>query len=289
MADITKPKINEIYTQKWVEISDQEFKSLRDLIYNNIGINLSDEKKNLMMGRFQKILRARNFSTFKEYYDFVSKDSSGEALSELANSISTNHTFFYRENDHFEYFLKTVLPEVTSTLVSQGSKDLRIWSAGCSSGEEPYDLMMLMLEYFGNDYKNWTAGILATDISEKALNIARKGVYSADRIHNLPELYKKKYFKKAGNEFEIIDNIKNEVVFRRFNLMNPVFTFKKKFNTIFCRNVMIYFDEPTRIELVNKFYNLLVPGGYLFIGHSETLKRDTHNFQYIKPAVYKKV
>ncbi len=281
---------NEIYSQNWIEISDKEFKAIRDLVYNNIGITLSDEKRNLVKGRLQKILRARQFSSFNEYYNYILNDKTGEALSELANSISTNHTFFYREKDHFEYFLKTALPELVDICKSQGTKDLRIWSAGCSSGEEPYNLMMLMLEYFGNDYKNWTAGVLATDISEKALTTARNGVYSADRISNLPPDYKRKYLKKLSNdEFEVIDLLKKEVIYRRFNLMNPVFTFKKKFHTIFCRNVMIYFDEQTRITLVNKFYDLLVPGGYLFIGHSETLKRDTHNFEYVMPALYRKV
>lgn len=216
-------------------------------------------------------------------------DKSGSALSELANAISTNHTYFYREKDHFEFFKQTALPEIVNMNRMAGDNDVRIWCAGCSTGEEPYNLVMQMLEFFGMDYNNWRAGILATDISERALLIAKRGVYSKDRIVNLPEDYKRKYFKKISNdEYEVVDKLKQEVLYRRFNLMNPRFVFKKKFHSIFCRNVMIYFDEPTRIELVNKFYDLLVPGGYLFIGHSESLKRDTHKFNYVMPALYQK-
>lgn len=281
--------VNEFFSESWIHITDEEFKQLRDLVYKNIGINLTEEKRNLLMGRLQKILRKLGYTNFNSYYNYVISDKTGDALSELANSISTNHTFFYREKDHFEYFLNHVLPEFSRKINLEGSHDFRIWSAGCSSGEEPYNLVMLMKEFFGNDYKKWDAGILATDISEKALSTARQGIYSDDRIRYLPDSYKKKYLKKIdANNWLVNDDVRNEVTFRRFNLMNEVFPFKKKFHVIFCRNVMIYFDEPTRITLVNKFYDLLVPGGYLFIGHSETLKREVHEFQFVMPALYRK-
>ncbi len=281
--------VNEFFSDTWIHITDDEFKRLRELVYRNIGINLTEEKRNLLMGRLQKILRTRGYNNFSSYYDFVINDKSGEALSELANSISTNHTFFYREKDHFEFFLNKALPEIDARLKASNNNDIRIWSAGCSSGEEPYNLVMLMMEYFGMNYKKWDAGVLATDISDKALTFARKAVYNDDRVRYLPPDYKKKYFKKIDkDQWEVIDAIKKEVIFRKFNLMNEVFPFKKQFHTIFCRNVMIYFDEPTRITLVNKFYNLLLPGGFLFIGHSETLKREVHNFKFIMPALYQK-
>lgn len=281
--------VNEFFSDSWIHITDEEFKQLRELVYKNIGINLTEEKRNLLMGRLQKILRSRGFSNFNSYYNFVISDKTGDALSELANSISTNHTFFYREKDHFEFFLNHVLPEFAERLYKEGTYDFRMWSAGCSSGEEPYNLIMLMKEFFGNDYKKWDAGILATDISEKALNTARQAIYSDDRIRYLPDSYKKKYLKKIdATNWVVNEDVKKEVTFRRFNLMNEVFPFKKKFHVIFCRNVMIYFDEQTRITLVDKFYNLLVPGGYLFIGHSETLKREVHEFQFVMPALYRK-
>ncbi len=281
--------IKEIKPASFIEISNEEFKLIRDLIYKNIGINLTEEKRSLVNGRLQKILRNLGFSTFKDYYHYVLDDKSGEALSELANTISTNHTFFGREIDHFEYFVDVVLPEIEEKCKKSNSFDIRVWSAGCSSGEEPYTLVMLMKEYFGKDYSRWSAGVLATDISLKALEKAKNGVYPDERVRAMPDVLKKKYFNKLANgEWEIIPEIKREVTYRRFNLMNDTFPFKKPFDVIFCRNVMIYFDNPTRETLVDKFYKHTVNNGYLFIGHSETLNRDATKYKYIKPALYKK-
>ena len=281
--------IPEVLSQNWITISDNEFDLLSKFVYNNIGINLTDEKRNLLMGRLQKLLRQKKLSNFKEYYEYVINDKSGSALSELANYISTNHTFFYREHDHSEYFQKTVLKEIDERLKITGENDIRIWSAGCSSGEEPYTLLMLMMEHYGERYNLLNAGILATDISEKALDTAKKGIYSADRVKLLPEILKKKYFKKHPNgDWEVIERLKKEALFRKFNFMNPTFPFKKPFDVIFCRNVMIYFDMETRENLVEKFFNALLPGGYLFIGHSETIKRERHRFEFISPALYRK-
>lgn len=282
--------IKEIKPAEFVEVSDEEFKLIRDLIYKNIGINLTDEKRSLVNGRLQKILRKLNLKTFKEYYEFLVNDKSGEALSELANVISTNHTFFGREIDHFEFFVDVVLPEIEERAKKTNIYDIRVWSAGCSSGEEPYTLVMLMMEYFGKDYYKWQAGVLATDISLTVLEKAKRGVYPDERVQPLPDIFKKKYFKKLpSGEWEIIDAIKREVTYRRFNLMNETFPFKKPFDVIFCRNVMIYFDDKTREKLVDKFYNFTSHNGYLFIGHSETLNRTTTKYKYIKPAVYQKV
>lgn len=282
--------IKEIRPTEFVEVTDEEFRLIRDLIYKNIGIHLTDEKRSLVNGRLQKILRKMNFKTFKEYYDFLINDKSGEALSELANVISTNHTFFGREIDHFEYFVDVVLPEIENRAKQTNNYDIRVWSAGCSSGEEPYTLVMLMMEYFGKDYYKWQAGVLATDISLTVLEKAKRGIYPDERVQPLPDVFKKKYFKRLPTgEWEIIDPVKREVTYRRFNLMNEKFPFKKPFDVIFCRNVMIYFDNPTRERLVEKFYQFTVPNGYLFIGHSETLNRTSTKYKYVQPAVYKKV
>lgn len=286
----SKVNFNEIKSINWIEIKKEEFQLLRDLVYDKIGINLTEEKRNLLMGRLQKLLRKYNLDTFRDYYNFVKTDKSGDALSELANSISTNHTFFYRENDHFEFFQKSVLPELSQKMKREKINDIRIWSAGCSSGEEPYTLIMLMMEFFGSDYQKLSAGILATDISENALGIARKAVYPFERVKSMPEIYKKKYFKKLPNdEYEVVDIVKKEVTYRRFNLMNKQFPFKKAFDIIFCRNVMIYFDQPTRQTLVDKFYRHTAPGGWFFIGHSESLNRINTGYKYIMPALYRKI
>jgi chemotaxis protein methyltransferase CheR len=289
MEIISAMELSNTIKDSWIQITDEEYNLVTAFVYKNIGINLSDQKKTLLMGRLQKILRSFKFTNFSEYYNYLLNDKTGSALSELATAISTNHTFFYRESDHFDFFFHTTLPKIEEQLKLSNSNDIRIWSAGCSSGEEPFTLIMLMKEYFGNNYSRLNAGVLATDISEKALSIAKEGIYTDERVKPLPEVFKKKYFKKLpSGDWQISEEIKKEVTFRKFNLMSDVFPFKKKFHTIFCRNVMIYFDTPTRNVLVEKFYNMLLPDSYFFIGHSETLNRQNHRFKFIMPALYQK-
>jgi chemotaxis protein methyltransferase CheR len=270
-------------------ISDKEFEAIRRLVYSKFGINLTEQKKTLVVGRLQKVLRQRNFTTFEDYYDWLTSDSSGEGLDELANRISTNHTFFYREKAHFEFFAKTVLPEAAARHQVRGDKDLRIWCAGCSSGEEPYTLMMLMMEHFGTQFSQWNPTLLATDISATALKKAMAGVYDADRVSQLPPNLRNKYFNKAKDgTFLVSDAVRKKIFYRRHNLMDQTFPFKKQFDAIFCRNVMIYFDRETRNTLVAKYHHHTVEGGYLFIGHSETLGRGETKYRYVMPAVYQK-
>ncbi len=270
-------------------ISDQEFELLRGLIHQRFGINLTDQKKSLLVGRLQKLLRTAGYTNFRAYYDDLLSDQSETKLSELVDRISTNHTYFNREQNHFEYFAQTALPAVVKRLRQAGEKDLRIWCAGCSSGEEAYMLLMLMQEFFGSEYPQWNCGLLATDISSRVLEIAGKGIYPEDKIQALPQTLRNKYVRPAGDgQFAFSDTLRKEAVFRRFNLMNEKFPFKNSFHIIFCRNVMIYFDGPTRLNLVSKFHKFMHPGGYLFIGHSETLGRQQNLFKYLVPAVYQK-
>jgi chemotaxis protein methyltransferase CheR len=270
-------------------ISDREFHLIRDLIYERFGINLTPEKRALLVGRLGKLLREQGFKSFQDYFKYLLADTSGTALDSLVNRISTNFTFFYRESDHFEFLSSSVLPEMADHLRRSGKKDFRLWCAGCATGQEPYTLAILLLQYFGENYGEWQAGLLATDISAKALETARKGVYPAEALEKLPGPLKRNYFRNmSSGAFAVTDAVKKEVTFRRFNLMNGRFPFKKPFHVIFCRNVMIYFDQPTRDALVRRFYDNLVPGGYLFIGHSETLGRKQISFEYVKPAVYRK-
>jgi chemotaxis protein methyltransferase CheR len=272
-----------------MEISATEFTQLRDLIHNRFGINLTEQKRSLLVGRLQKLMRSLNLATFSDYYDYLKKDKTEGALGELVDLISTNHTYFNREKEHFEFFSQVALPQVIESLRKQNRKDLRIWCAGCSTGEEPYTLLMLMMEHLGNEYSSWDAGILATDISDRALTGAKRGSYASDRVSQLPEKLWRKYFTPCGNEeMMVTDKLKKEATFRRFNLMNTTFPFKKPFQMIFCRNVMIYFDQPTRDALVNRYHRCTEPGGYLFIGHSETLGRNQTLYNYIKPALYQK-
>lgn len=268
-------------------ISDQDFNAIRKLVYQHFGINLTDQKKTLVVGRLQKVLRERGFDTFRAYYDWLTKDQTGEGMDELANRISTNHTFFYREKAHFEYFANTVLPAAVARREASGDIGLRIWCAGCSSGEEPYTLMMLMMEFFGSRFNQWKPVLLATDISATALKTAMAGEYDADRVSQLPPQIRNKNFRKSPDgRLRVTDNVRQNIIFRRHNLMDNTFPFKHQFDAIFCRNVMIYFDRETRNTLVGKYYKHTVNGGNLFIGHSETLGRGETPWDYVMPAVY---
>ena len=269
-------------------ITDAEFRSIRDLVYNRFGITLSDQKKTLVVGRLQKKLKEHGLKTFKEYYDMLVADKSGNLLTELANRITTNHTFFFREPEHFDFFKSDILPWMVQTHKARNDTDLRIWCAAASSGEEPYTLIITLLEYFGADYKNWNCGLLATDVSEQALAAAIGGIYVPARLQGVPPVILNKYFRKVPDGYAVTDQLKKEVTYRNFNLMNKTLPFKKKFDCIWCRNVMIYFDTPTKHELVNRMYESTVNGGYLLIGHSETLDRNQTKWKYVKPAVYRK-
>jgi chemotaxis protein methyltransferase CheR len=272
-----------------MEITDQEFDQMRRLIYDRFGINLTEQKRSLLISRLQKYIRAKGFSSFKKYYELLTKDKSEEELGQLVDRVSTNYTFFNRENDHFEFFRKIALPTIINQLRGQNRKDLRVWCAGCSSGEEAYMLLMLMHEYLGSQYTSWEAGILATDISAQALAKAQSAIYSEERVDNLPHELKKKYMHKFDpSNWQVNEDVKRGAVIRRLNLMNPTFPFKKPFHIIFCRNVMIYFDQATRDTLVRKFHQFTESGGYLFIGHSETLGRGHQLYKYVQPALYKK-
>ncbi len=273
--------------QKTINISDSEFKEISDIVYNKYGIHLTEKKRSLVTGRLQQVLKKNNFSSFDEYVNHL-KNSDESAMSELVNRISTNHTFFFREYAHFDFLMKTALPEFEKFRQKEGEKKLRIWCAAASSGEEPYTLGMHFMEYFGANYSQWKAGLLATDISEDALRKAMIGKYSSEGVEKIPVQLRQKYFSKVGAEFEVIPSLKKEIMYRKFNLMTKQFPFKGNFDLISCRNVMIYFDHKTKEELVNKLYEQLRPGGYLFIGHSETLNGLNTPFTYVKSAIYQR-
>jgi chemotaxis protein methyltransferase CheR len=267
-----------------INIKENEFIELTRFLKNNYGINLI-HKKNLIEGRLNNVLIEKGFSSFKEYLNYVYSDITKTELTTLINKLTTNHTFFMREQEHFQFFKNQILPYLSSTVKD---KDLRIWSAGCSSGEEAYTLAMIMQDYFAKEKGLWDKKILATDISVNVLKAAEKGIYSVEELAKVPESWKMKYFNNIDNETCEIDlKLKNEVIFRIFNLMDD-FPFRRKFHVIFCRNVMIYFDQETKNRLIRKFYNMTEVGGYLFIGLSEALNRNDNPYQYVMPSVYRK-
>ncbi|WP_071392858.1 CheR family methyltransferase [Bacillus tuaregi] len=269
-----------------IKITEKEFNQLSAYIRDHYGIFLKKEKKLLVTGRLQNVLMQEGFTNFTDYYQYVVTDKTGHAVDMLLDKITTNHTFFMRESNHFFFFRDTVLPQLKQQIKDH---DLRVWCAGCSTGEEAYTIAMVMDEFLGEDKKYWDAVILATDISDKVLRMANRGIYQEEDVRNLPVSWILKHFLKQGHhQYAVQDSLKKEVIFRRFNLMEARFPFKKKFHTIFCRNVMIYFDQQTKLELVKKFYDSLEPGGYLFIGHSESLFGLQTGFKYVMPAIYQK-
>lgn len=271
-------------------ITDKEFLQIARLIYDKCGIRLSEQKKSLVVGRLGKILCRLGFSNFNEYYEYVCNDKSGGALSELVDKISTNHSFFFRETDHFSYMRSVILPDILTSLENPQARSIRIWSAGSAAGEEIYTIAMILDDYFGRGLKNYDIGLLATDISYSVLEQARRGIYPAAKTKEIPPEYNLKYFDYLDKEnVSIKPFLKEMILFKRLNLMEGLFPFKGKFDIIFCRNVMIYFDAATRENLIRKFYNYIKQGGYLFIGHSESIPGGSSRLKYIKPAIYKKI
>lgn len=277
---------NTLRGESMVEITQNEFDQLAQFIHNHYGIHLKNEKRTLLMGRLQNLLLDNNCKNYSQYFNLLQSDKTGQRITQLVNKITTNHTYFMREVEHFEYFKNTILPYLQKNVKD---KDLRIWSAGCSTGEEPFTLAMLLNDYFIKEKMFWDTKILATDLSDEVLNKARSGQFTNEQLVDLPPNWRMDYFKKNNDETNAIsDKIKNDIIFRRFNLMDEVFPFKKKFHVIFCRNVMIYFDNKTKDQLVKKFYDATQSGGYLFIGHAESLNRESTKYKYILPAIYRK-
>jgi chemotaxis protein methyltransferase CheR len=272
------------------DLSDRDFSRLSALVYEKCGINLHDGKKALVRARLGKRLRQKGFQSFKQYYQFLVNEDSGDELIHMLDAISTNLTSFFREEKHFDFLVKEIFPTYQKARKGRRLTSLRFWSAGCSSGEEAYTLGICLLEYLENP-ASYDIRILASDISTKVLTKAMQGIYPESRVENVSHTMLRKYFQQGqGNRngfFKVKPKLKNMVEFRRLNLMEP-FPFNGTIHVIFCRNVMIYFDKKTQENLINKFYSRLVSGGFLLIGHSESLTGISHRFKYIKPTVYQR-
>lgn len=266
-------------------LNENDFRKLITFIKGRYGIDLS-QKRQLIIGRLSNTVVSMGYSTFTEYIEHILSQKNPQDIELMLNKLTTNYTFFLRESAHFDYFRDTVLPYLEKT---KRDHVLSIWSAGCSSGQEPYTLSMILKEYFGSKAGNWDTRVLATDISQNALKAAASGIYDEESLSAIPSAWKQKYFKRTNEAgvYQVADVLKNNVIFRTFNLMDPV-RFKLKFDVIFCRNVMIYFDQQTKDALVQRFFNATVPGGYLFIGHSESLNKATTPYKYLMPSAYRK-
>lgn len=267
------------------ELHDRDFEKITRFVYEFCGINLHDGKRELVKARLGKRLRAGNFSSFSDYFKFVMTDEGTDELVAMIDSLSTNLTSFFRESSHFDR-LGNIAREMAS---SNSMLKLRVWCAGCSTGEEPYTIAIVLREALSgrtDDIK-----IMATDISTRVLNIAVDGIYGANKTKNIPQALLRKYFLRGTGtregQYRVKDEIAGMVNFMRFNLKDQP-AFKENFDIIFCRNVMIYFDTPTQQKLIDRFYGCLKDGGYLFVGHSEGLTGLKHRFRYIVASVYRR-
>lgn len=266
-------------------LSQEDFQRLVYFVKSNYGIDLS-KKMQLIMGRLSNTILSMGFHSFTEYIDHILSGKNPADLEVMLNRLTTNYTYFMREESHFQFFEDTILPYLLNT---KKDRILSIWSAGCASGEEPYTISMLIKEALGRQAALWDTRVLATDISQNALRAAKEAVYDEAALKNLPPSWQAKYFAKTDREglFTVAPSIKSNVIFQTFNLMDPI-RFRLKFDVIFCRNVMIYFDQNTKDGLIQRFYDATAAGGYLLIGHSETINKEKTPYKYLMPATYRK-
>ncbi len=265
-------------------LSAHEFDQIRRLAYDQFGLELREGKEQLVSARLAKLMRALKLKSFQQYYDHLIADPSGEALTAMIDALTTNHTSFFREPAHFDFLRSIVLPQL------ERRDQIAIWSAACSTGEEPYSIAFCLLQYFAQR-SSPSIRILATDISTRVLAGARRAAYPEERFTGFP-VHELRPFLMRGTEnwkgwYLVKKHVRDLVEFRRLNLMNA-FSQLGLFPVIFCRNVMIYFDKATQESLVNRLADHLEPGGYLLIGHAESLNRINHPLQYVQPAVYRK-
>lgn len=267
-------------------MTQEEFKRVYTFLKDRYGIDMS-RKKEIVSGRLDNYLRTNGYSNYLEYMNAVEADITGKLENDLVNILSTNHTYFMREFEHFDYLKEKVLPYLKKKY--EDKKDISIWCGAASSGEEPYTIAMTVLDFFGLEHSSWDTTVLATDVSTEVLSQAIAGVYTSEQVAPLPDNWKRRYFRqKLGSDvYEVSGELKEQVIFRQFNLMEP-FPFRRRMDVIFLRNVMIYFNQYDKQKLLQKIYDLLEPGGYLFIGRTETIDREIMKLELVQPSVFRK-
>ncbi len=266
-------------------ITQDEFERFRALVYDESGISLNDSKQPLLVSRLSKRLRNLGLDTFEQYYEFVTGDPNRDEFTRMIDLISTNKTDFFREPKHFEFLRNRIVPELKHT------RRIRIWSSACSTGEEPYTIAITLYEGVSHP-SQWDFKILASDLSTRVLAKAAAGMYEEERLAGVPPDVARRHFLRGRGDHtgtvKIKSHLADIVRFRRINLMDDRFPIKTPLDVIFCRNVMIYFDRPTQERVIGKFHRYLKPGGYLFIGHSESLQWVKHSFTSVAPTIYRK-
>ena len=270
-------------------ISNADFGRLRNLIYTQAGINLSPDKKTMLELRIRRRLRILNLNSYDEYCKYLFEGhGQRDELVHLIDVVTTNKTDFFREPDHFDYLTQKALPDLIAR--NESGRPVFVWSAGCSTGEEAYTLAMVLSEY-AEGHTGFRFQVLATDISTTVLEKASLGVFNREAVQPVPPEFRRKYFMRSrdpkSNRLRVVPELRRLVEFRRLNFMDAEFGLPQKLDMIFCRNVIIYFDRPTQQRILQKLAAQLVPGGYVFVGHSESLHSMDVPLTPVAPALYR--
>lgn len=269
--------------------SDHDFTKIRDLVNRHTGISLSEAKRDMVYSRLARRLRRLDIGSFKDYCQLLEGGGADDELGHFTNAVTTNLTSFFREPHHFEHLGKKLLPELLR--LKSTEKRLRIWSAGCSTGEEPYSIAITLLENLPRNHDGWDVKILATDLDTNVLATASRGQYAEERMKNVDERRQRRWFRRGRGENNGLLQVKPElqelITFKQLNLMQE-WPLKGPFDIIFCRNVIIYFDKPTQAVLMGRYADVMADHGKLFLGHSETLYRVTERFKLMGQTIYDK-
>ncbi len=268
-------------------MSDSQFAHVANLLRDRLGINVEAEKRPMLTARLQHLVRKSGCHSFDQYFARHLVRLDRGTLSTLADDLSTNHTFFWREAAHFEAFREVVLPEARAR--HESDRDVRVWCAAASTGQEPHTLVMLMREVWGPAYGGWALGVLATDISDRVLSVARRAEYDAEDVGRLPAVLRTKYLTPSEGKYRVREDIRSQVTFRRLNLVAERWPFRGKFDCIFLRNVLIYFNTDTKQKLLRNLASHLAPNGYVFVGMAETLRNLAPRFHLIQPGMYQMI
>ncbi len=271
-------------------LSSRDFAALSSFIYKEAGIRLGPEKKTMLEGRLKRRLRDLNLDSFRQYCEYLfGEEGLRQEKVPFLDVVTTNKTDFFREAKHFDFLAQRALPELAPNC---GGNPFLVWSAGCSSGEEPYTLAMVLSE-FAKSHPGFRFRILATDISSRVLEKARLGIYTTDDVEPVPSVLRRKYLLRSrepgADRVRIVPELRSMVEFRRLNFMDANYGVAEKADAIFCRNVIIYFDRPTQQKILGNLVGHLKPGGYLFVGHSETLHDMNLPVEAVGPALYRRI
>lgn len=289
LAGIPAPDAGADDRQREFHLTDRDFRTLSRLVYDRARIVLRPEKRELLYGRLAKRLRRLGFSSFAQYVDLIEGPDGETEIGEMMNAITTNLTSFFRERHHFDHLAKVALPDILADAQARGTARLRLWSAGCSSGQEPYSIAMTVRDAIPN-LSRWNLKILATDLDTKMIDTARQGLYPPHASDGIPDALRRRYTARSGDgRTQMTEELRSLITFNPLNLMDDPWPMHGPFDVIFCRNVVIYFDKPTQAALFDRFADLLTDTGWLYVGHSESLFRVTDRFQLVGQTVYRKL